>query len=328
MKLKNVLLVVRDIEKSKAFYKDLFGLDVVTDLGGNVILTEGLVLQDGTIWEHFIDRSVVSGGNDAELYFEENDMDGFLKKLETSYYDVDYVNQLMEHDWGQRVIRIYDPDKHIIEVGESMEYVARRCRSMGMSSEQIAEKTQLSLSHVQEICKGDDLVLALAAETDQKEILSLYRSAIGTEGCTWSMEYPNEDTLKADIERKDIFCMKNQSGEIVGTISIDVDEEVGKLTCWEKGLEPAAELARLGVKREYRNMGIAKRLLEGTMGELVRRGYKGVHFLVSKTNERAIRAYAGMGFHVSGECNLYGENWWCYEKELEACDIRSKAYVV
>lgn len=317
MKLKNVLLVVRDIEKSKTFYKELFGLDVVTDFGGNVILTEGLVLQDGAIWERFIDRNVVSGGNDAELYFEDNDMDGFLKKLETSHYDIDYVNQLMEHDWGQRVIRIYDPDKHIIEIGESMEYVARRFRNMGMSPEQVAEKTQLPLSYVQEICKGDDLVFASATEEDQEEILSLYRSAIGTEGCTWSMEYPNEDILKDDIEHQRIFCMKNQSGEIVGIISVDVDEEVGKLACWTEGLKPAAELARLGVKRQYQNMGIAKLLLEGAMRELVRRGYKGVHFLVSKTNERAIRAYAGMGFRISGECNLYGENWWCYEKELE-----------
>ena len=46
MKLKNVLIVVKDMEKSKKFYHDLFGLDVVLDNGGNVILTEGLVLCD------------------------------------------------------------------------------------------------------------------------------------------------------------------------------------------------------------------------------------------------------------------------------------------
>ena len=51
MRLKNVLLVVRDIEKSKAFYHDLFGMNVVTDFGKNVILTEGLVLEERTLWE-------------------------------------------------------------------------------------------------------------------------------------------------------------------------------------------------------------------------------------------------------------------------------------
>ena len=29
MKLKNILIVVKDIEKSKQFYNDLFGLDLV-----------------------------------------------------------------------------------------------------------------------------------------------------------------------------------------------------------------------------------------------------------------------------------------------------------
>ena len=53
MKLKNVLIVVKDIEKSKQFYHDLFGLDVVLDNDGNMILTEGLVLQDEKIWKKF-----------------------------------------------------------------------------------------------------------------------------------------------------------------------------------------------------------------------------------------------------------------------------------
>ena len=120
MKLKNVLIVVEDIEKSKAFYKELFGLDVV-DFDGNVILTEGLVLQDKKIWEKFIEREVIPKGNDAELYFEETDLEGFSQKLENSSFDIEYVNRMIEHDWGQRVIRIYDPDKHMIEIGEPME---------------------------------------------------------------------------------------------------------------------------------------------------------------------------------------------------------------
>ena len=54
MRLKNVLIVVKDIEKSKKFYRDLFGLDVILDNDGNVILTEGLVLQDASVWQKFL----------------------------------------------------------------------------------------------------------------------------------------------------------------------------------------------------------------------------------------------------------------------------------
>ena len=46
MKLKSLLIVVKDIERSRQFYHDLFGLELVLDNDGNMILTEGLVLQE------------------------------------------------------------------------------------------------------------------------------------------------------------------------------------------------------------------------------------------------------------------------------------------
>ena len=117
MKLKNVLIAVNDIERSKAFYKDLFGLEVILDQEGNVILTEGLVLQDASVWKDFIKKEIVPQNNAAELYFEESDMEGFIKKLEGYKEPIQYVNPLMEHSWGQKVVRFYDPDGNLIEVG-------------------------------------------------------------------------------------------------------------------------------------------------------------------------------------------------------------------
>ncbi len=120
MKLKNVLVVVKDIEKSKKFYKDLFGLDVILDNDGNVILTEGLVLQDASIWEEFIQREVIPQNNSTELYFEEKDIERFVEKLENYEEPICYVNHLMEHSWEQKVVRFYDPDGNLIEVGTPM----------------------------------------------------------------------------------------------------------------------------------------------------------------------------------------------------------------
>ena len=117
MKLKNVLIVVKDIEKSRKFYHDLFGIDLVLDNDGNMILTEGLVLQDEKIWKSFLDRDIVPKSNSCELYFEEQDIESFAEKLEKRYPDVEYVNRLMTHSWGQRVIRFYDLDGNLIEVG-------------------------------------------------------------------------------------------------------------------------------------------------------------------------------------------------------------------
>lgn len=156
MKLKNILIVVDDIEISKKFYKELFGLDIVVDFDGNVILAEGLVLQDRKIWERFVEKEVSYGHHDAELYFEENQMDAFIERLKNSSFDIQYVNPLMEHDWGQRVVRIYDPDMHVIEVGETLEYVARRFLAQGLSVEETAAKTQLPLSMVELIATSSE----------------------------------------------------------------------------------------------------------------------------------------------------------------------------
>ncbi len=117
MKLKNILIVVKDIEKSKQFYCDLFGLHMILDNDGNMILTEGLVLQDEAIWKDFLGKDVIPKSNSCELYFEEPDIESFVEKLEALYPNVQYVNRLMTHSWGQKVIRFYDPDGNLIEVG-------------------------------------------------------------------------------------------------------------------------------------------------------------------------------------------------------------------
>ena len=120
MKLKNTLIVVKDIEKARQFYYDLFGLEMLRDNDGNMILTEGLVLQEERYWKEFLKRDVIPQSNSCELYFEEADIEGFVEKLKRLYPDIRYVNRLMTHSWGQRVVRFYDLDGNLIEVGTPM----------------------------------------------------------------------------------------------------------------------------------------------------------------------------------------------------------------
>lgn len=117
MKLKNILIVVKDLEKSKQFYQDLFGLHKIFDNDGKVILTEGLVLQEETIWRDCLESEIVSKSNSCELYFEEQEIEAFVEKLEKLYPSIQYANPLMTHSWGQKVVRFYDPDGNLIEVG-------------------------------------------------------------------------------------------------------------------------------------------------------------------------------------------------------------------
>lgn len=118
MKLKNIVIVVKDIEKSKQFYKELFGLDVILNQEGNVILTEGLVLQEVKVWEQTIGQDVVWKNHASELYFEETDLDLFLEKLQQYEQKIQYVYLLEEGECKRRAVRLYDLDGNMIEVGE------------------------------------------------------------------------------------------------------------------------------------------------------------------------------------------------------------------
>ncbi len=116
MKLKKILIVVKDIERARKFYHDMFGLEKVLDQGGNMILTQGLVLQDEKIWREFLGRDVVPESNSCELYFEEKDLEAFARKLDALYPEVRYVNRLTDLSWGQKMICFYDLDGNLIEV--------------------------------------------------------------------------------------------------------------------------------------------------------------------------------------------------------------------
>ena len=120
MRLKNVLIAVSDMDRAIKFYKEIFGLQVILDQDGNVIMSEGLVLQDAKIWQQFMDKELIPKNNMTELYFEEADMEGFVKRLEESDFEIEFVNKLMTHSWGQKVVRFYDPDGNLIEVGTPM----------------------------------------------------------------------------------------------------------------------------------------------------------------------------------------------------------------
>lgn len=147
MKLKNPMLVVTDIDKSVEFYNKVLGLRVIADFGANKTLTGGLSLQTAETYKEFIENdNITFGGNSFEIYFEEDDFDRFLERLKNC--DIEYVHPVKEHSWGQRAVRFYDPNKHIIEVGENLKSVCRRFLDSGMTPEQVAERMDVPLKFV------------------------------------------------------------------------------------------------------------------------------------------------------------------------------------
>ena len=150
MKFCGTLITVTDLERSKAFYKKHLGLDVEVDFGANATLTGGISLQTLETWQGFIGGlDVTFKGNDAELYFDADDFDDFIKNLD----GLELVHPPIEHSWGQRGVRFYDPDGHVIEVGENISVAARRFQDSGMTVSEIAVRMDVDEKYVQEWLK-------------------------------------------------------------------------------------------------------------------------------------------------------------------------------
>lgn len=152
-------------------------------------------------------------------------------------------------------------------------------------------------------------------EADKEEILALYRTRLYGPA-DWNEYYPNEETIEFDLSRDALFVMKNDAGEIIATISIDEDEEVDSLTVWDENIAPAGELARLCVREDMQNQGIAKEMMRYAFDALKEQGKKGVHILVRKGHAGAIARYAALGFQQVGECSLFEKEFICMEREL------------
>ena len=154
MRYQCALIAVKDVHKSLAFYKKWFGVEVEVDLGWNIGLKGGLALQ-----EHFAELvgfgqdTVKECAHNMELYFETEDLDDVNARLQADA-SIGWVHPMKEYPWRQRVIRIYDPDMHIIEIGESMPSVFLRVKAEGHTLEEVAQITQHPLEYVRAVVEG------------------------------------------------------------------------------------------------------------------------------------------------------------------------------
>ncbi len=154
MKYSCTVLSVADIGTAKKFYEDLFGLEVYQDYGINLAFTCGLALQQDFDWLVSLPRdSILNRPNNMELCFEEPDFDGFLNKLK-KYPNIKFLGEVIEQSWGQRVIRFYDPDGHLIEVGEDMKMVINRFLASGMTIEEVSVKMDASVADLTKLLNG------------------------------------------------------------------------------------------------------------------------------------------------------------------------------
>ncbi|NLD58965.1 MAG: glyoxalase/bleomycin resistance/dioxygenase family protein [Clostridiales bacterium] len=139
MRFDSPMIVVSDIERSRRFYAEVLGEEVLHDLGNYVVFKGGFSMMGREAW-----RKLAGAEHGFELYFEEEDVESFARALG----DAPLLTPLSEAPWGQRTVRLLDPDGHAVEVGEPMEAVVRRLVASGMAPEEAARKSLMPIEFV------------------------------------------------------------------------------------------------------------------------------------------------------------------------------------
>jgi len=117
MKFICALITVEDIERSKAFYQDVLNQKIKFDFGENVFFEGDFAIHLKSHFQNLIEgKEIKSYSNAFELYFETDFLDDIEKKLLEN--SVEFIHKIREQPWKQKVLRFYDPDGNIIEIGE------------------------------------------------------------------------------------------------------------------------------------------------------------------------------------------------------------------
>ncbi len=153
MKYCGTLIAVSDMEKSKAFYETVLEQKIVMDVGEHVAFEGGLALQSNYSELVGAKLTIHRQANSFQLYFEVEDIERWVEKLRI-IEGLEFLHEVKEYPWGQRVMRFYEFDKNIIEIAEDMEIVVKRFLKQGMSAEETVSRTMMPFEFVKQCLNG------------------------------------------------------------------------------------------------------------------------------------------------------------------------------
>lgn len=256
MILKNLVnvLFVKDIEKSKNFYSGILKQKISFDFGTNVMYTSGFaiwqirdshVIPSNLGLENTQNKSV----NRFELCFETEDIDEVYNNLIS--HKISFLHEITEEIWGQRTIRFFDPDNHLIEIGESLHQFVLRFYKQGMTLQQVSERTHVPVADVENIINSELKILPAELD-DLSEILQLQKDCYVSEARIVDDYSIPPLTQDLDSIKQDFETMIILKGVISGKIIASVRASAQDSTCL---------VGRLCVHPEFQNKGIGGKIM-------------------------------------------------------------------
>ncbi|OFX89113.1 MAG: hypothetical protein A2W99_02045 [Bacteroidetes bacterium GWF2_33_16] len=151
LKFHSSVIFVKDINISKDFYCEILKQEIENDFGNNISLKCGISLWQIPDWHHLNNNfyNKKAGNKAFEIYFETDDIEEVANNI--SNHSIKILHEIIEESWGQKTIRIFDPDGNLVEIGEKLEVFIQRLFTTGTTLQQISAKTGVSINQIEKI---------------------------------------------------------------------------------------------------------------------------------------------------------------------------------
>jgi lactoylglutathione lyase len=157
IKFQSTVLITNKFDDMTYFYKSVLKQEIDLDFGNCIGFKCGL-----SIWElkpeYPISKALGNTFNknlnrNLEICFETEDLDKIVSEINDK--NISYLHGIIEEKWGQRTIRIYDPEENLVEIGESTSCFVKRFHRSGMKAEEIATRTSVPVDLVSVIISSN-----------------------------------------------------------------------------------------------------------------------------------------------------------------------------
>lgn len=121
IRFRNVIALVSDIKESKHFYEDIIGLKINQEFDTFILFEDDFAIHKADLFYEYINKPYHGekmGRGNVDFYFTTSDLESYRDKLREA--GVIFIHDIRRHDWGESVIRVYDPDGHILEIGDAV----------------------------------------------------------------------------------------------------------------------------------------------------------------------------------------------------------------
>ncbi len=120
IRFRHAIVFTKDISRSKSFYHELLGQAIEQDFDTVVLLQGGLALHKAEVFYEYLNtpyHGEAMGRDNLDLYFTTKDLEETEKRLIDA--GACFIHRIRLCPWGERVLRVRDPDGHIVEIGDA-----------------------------------------------------------------------------------------------------------------------------------------------------------------------------------------------------------------